>query len=393
VTIEKWNGSSWTQYGYAANIYNFVVDTAGVVYAAWSDFGWDTYNVVRIAPDGTQTSLGGGRGKYMLNANTWVQALAFDRAGNLYAGGSFQDSVGNAYIAKWDGHTWTPIPASSTAPGYGGGTITGICFDDGGNLYATSRLSGSSGVLAGKWDGHSWTSLSNDPPLWMKLGLYPLMRDNRGTLFTSDGVSVYAYDPPAPAVVHCDSVLTAGLVASVDTVTDGGGSVVLTASVTAGRGTGVRFLFARDRAFQQTLGPVSADSVVSVNVSDLSMGSNTFYVRVQATNVCANVLTAVDSVLIYKRSVKDTTSSGGVKLGGGPNPFGSSFTVTGLDAGRAYQILLVNSQGAWVYAVQVSGQRQVPIEGLVLKQGIYWLEVYDKSTGKRVSRLELMKMP
>jgi hypothetical protein len=67
--------------------------------------------------------------------------------------------------------------------------------------------------------------------------------------------------------------------------------------------------------------------------------------------------------------------------------------VTGLDAGRAYQILLVNSQGAWVYAVQVSGQRQVPIEGLVLKQGIYWLEVYDKSTGKRVSRLELMKMP
>ncbi|HWB91920.1 MAG TPA: T9SS type A sorting domain-containing protein, partial [Puia sp.] len=219
---------------------------------------------------------------------------------------------------------------------------------------------------------------------------------NKERLFAADQDHVLVYDLPAnvtpPSI--CDSLTAVGVRASPDTVTVGG-QVVLTASVKAGRGTSTSFLFASDGSFLHTLTAASADSVVTLSADALARGANTFYVKMQTTNNCGSVLTAVDSVTVVRLAAIDTTGAGtdSVQVKAGPNPFAGSFTVMGLDASRAYSILIANSQGMRIYATQVTGVTTMPIEGLSLKQGVYWLEVYDKATGKRVQKIELLKIP
>ncbi|HWB91682.1 MAG TPA: hypothetical protein VG605_07520, partial [Puia sp.] len=155
----RWDGNNWTSYGNVMQgYYYFVVDSTGIVYGAWDDGDWDTYNVMRTNLDGTQTSLGGGPSLHPLNANAWVHAMAFDAKGNLYAGGNFPDSSGNSYVGKWDGQKWTKLGTGEAGPAFGDGKITGIVFDDSGNLYASCQLAGSDGTVIGKWDGRSWTT-------------------------------------------------------------------------------------------------------------------------------------------------------------------------------------------------------------------------------------------
>lgn len=397
----RWDGSSWSSYGNVfQTFYYFVVDTTGVIYGAYPDDNWDTYNVIRVNTDGTQTSLGGGPALHPLNANTWVHAMAFDAAGNLYAGGNFPDSSGNSYVAKWNGQKWAKLGTGEAGPAFGDGKITGIVFDNRGNLYASCQLLGSDGTVIGKWDGSSWTTFVNSNETGdMYSAVVFLARDRQGMLFAADQSNVLVYDPPASVAppVLCDSVAAVGLKASADTVA-AGGTVVLTASVQAGRGTATTFLFAKDRGFLQTLAAASADSVVTIVGADLVTGRNSFYVKMQTTNNCDSVLTAVDSLTIVQPATTGTTDTTGTgtdsaRIKAGPNPFGSSFVVMGLDASKSYSILLANSQGVRVYAAQVTGQTTMPVEGLTLKQGVYWLEVYDQSTGKRVRKTELLKVP
>jgi hypothetical protein len=397
VNFAKWDGNSWQVYGYVANVYYFIVDSTGTIYAADFDDSQDTYNIIRVAPDGTQTSLSGGPGKYFLNANTLVQAMAFDRAGDLYAGGGFDDSTANTYIAKWDGQSWTKIGASGAYGGFGDGTVTGIVFDNGGNLFASCRMLGSEGTLIGKWDGHAWTSISDTGVFSSELAVNYLGRDNRGILFAGGQQHVYYCDPVGsnlpPPVDTCIKAAAVGLRISVDTVNDKSGPVVLSAGVVSGGGTATNFVFATDGSFVHTFGGASADSVVSVAVGGLPMGGNHFYVRMQTTNSCDSVLTATDSVVL----VKVDTVAGAIavtdtaKMAAGPNPFVSTFTVTGLDASGSYTLLLVNGEGVRVYALQVNGQTSVRVQGLILKQGIYWLQLYNNATGQRVWRMALLK--
>lgn len=395
----RWDGSSWTSYGGVSQVYYyFVVDAAGVVYGAWIDFDWDTYNIIRNSPDGTQTSLGGGPAVHPLDANQWVHAMAFDAAGNLYAGGNFPDSAGNSYVAKWDGRKWSKLGTGQAGPAFGDGKITGIVFDNSGNLYASCQLSGSDGTVVGRWDGKTWTTFvpGDETGDMFYSAVYLLARDRRGTLFAADQDHILVADLPASVAppVICDAMAVVGLQASADTVAVGG-DVVLTAGVRSGGDSATSFLFAKDRDFLQPLGAASTDSVVTVSAADLVAGANTFYVKMQTTNNCDSVLTAVDSVTVTRQAAPDSTSTGAdsVNIKAGPNPFSGSFTVMGLDASRAYWILIANSQGMHIYAAQVSGQTSMPVEGLTLKQGVYWLEVYDRATGERVRKIELLKVP
>src|SRR5574341_2318917 len=73
--------------------------------------------------------LGGGM-------NDWVDALAVDGAGNLYAGGGFTMASplsgfeSPMYIAKWDGKSWS-------TPGSGmNAAVRALTVDGSGNLYA-----------------------------------------------------------------------------------------------------------------------------------------------------------------------------------------------------------------------------------------------------------------
>ncbi|MFA5457713.1 MAG: carbohydrate binding domain-containing protein [Synergistaceae bacterium] len=90
-----------------------------------------------------------------------VRALAFDAAGNLYAGGYFLNaqSVAEAdYIAKFDGTNWTALGTGTN------GTVYAIEIAPDGNIYAGGNFTSAGGVAntggIAKWDGAVWSPLS-----------------------------------------------------------------------------------------------------------------------------------------------------------------------------------------------------------------------------------------
>jgi hypothetical protein len=100
----------------------------------------------------------------MWNGSSWaalggfneeVAALAFDAAGNLYAGGYFSDAA-YPQLAKWDGSSWAPVGSASDATG----PVFALAFDGGGRLY----IGGSFANWAANanldnvayWDGAAW---------------------------------------------------------------------------------------------------------------------------------------------------------------------------------------------------------------------------------------------
>lgn len=94
-----------------------------------------------------------------------VYAIAIDATGDVYVGGSLY-SAGNTAtvgIAKWDGKVWSTLAGGITDAVYGNPAIYALAFDSAGNLYAGGQFSGVGGVPASniaKWNGSSWSSLA-----------------------------------------------------------------------------------------------------------------------------------------------------------------------------------------------------------------------------------------
>lgn len=116
--------------------------TAGIAY--WNGTAWGAV--------GTGVTAG---------ANKWVLALAIGPDGALYAGGSFTGMggiAGTAYIAKWNGTTWTPLGAGAN------GSVYSLVFGPNGHLYAGGSFTLMDGVAGtariAEWDGAAWTPLS-----------------------------------------------------------------------------------------------------------------------------------------------------------------------------------------------------------------------------------------
>lgn len=165
---------------YAA-IYNPLTDTFSVIKAATTFnnpvraivvgpdgrvyFGGDFTNADGIAnADGivvydpvanTFAALGTG-----VSAATVVRCLAFDRAGNLYAGGTFATMGGVANtlrIARWDGSVWN-------AMGTGANNPVDALIARGTNIFAGGTFTAMGGVAdttgIAMWDGAVWTPLA-----------------------------------------------------------------------------------------------------------------------------------------------------------------------------------------------------------------------------------------
>jgi hypothetical protein len=401
-TLVKWNGNSWQTYPYAnaQGIYYFIVDSAGTIYAAYSDISFDTYNLMRITADGS-TYLNGGLQKYQENYNTLIHSMTFDAAGNLYIGGEFTDTTGTVYVARWDGNSWAKVGTS--IPGLNGwGSINELVFDNAGNLYASGHLTDGTVDFIEKWDGHSWTNIANENNVGFFLvgDVYLLEHDARGNIYAGGGFTgsrglgnyIYEYNGSnQPLPVVCQGVVSVGLSANPDTVTAaGGGPFIVTASVTGGEGTATSFTFSTNRDFNPVLQAASADSVVSVPVSDLPAVGGTVYVKVQTTDACDSVITGLDSIAVV-HSVVSTTGGVDSAIIAGPNPFDQFINVQGLNPAESYSIYLYDGQGARVWSLLVTGQTVARMTGPAVKQGIYWLEVVDNSSGKRVDRMTMFK--
>jgi hypothetical protein len=184
--IAKWDGASWSALGsgVAGGDYPYVralaLDASGNLYAGGNftkagngiDNNTDNVTVNGLAKwNGTSWSaVGSGVG----GKHPYVSALAFDTAGNLYAGGNFitagngTDNVTVNGLAKWDGTSWSILgsglegAASSPFESPHLAVVSALAFDVEGNLYAGGIFMKAGDVRTysiARWDGSSWSAL------------------------------------------------------------------------------------------------------------------------------------------------------------------------------------------------------------------------------------------
>ena len=108
-----------------------------------------------------------GTGANKLNANEGIETMFVDGHGNVYVAGSFTDSiydfvpVGDTYVAKWDGSSWSKVGTGANKLN-GNGAINSICMDKNGNIYAAGTIHNSAGYFyVAKWDGTTWSELGD----------------------------------------------------------------------------------------------------------------------------------------------------------------------------------------------------------------------------------------
>ena len=146
--VAMWNGSSWNELGSgvchqsgggAVQIFSVVKDNSGNVYAAgnlrnssnrtyvakWDGTAWDEV----------------GPGSAALNVNNAISILRLDISGNLYAAGWFTDTTATVpnydqtYVIKWNGTLWSKL-GDNFYGSYSGDYIVALCSDASGNIYA-----------------------------------------------------------------------------------------------------------------------------------------------------------------------------------------------------------------------------------------------------------------
>lgn len=168
--VWMWNGSAWVglEKGWdAPHVRALAVDSGGRLYAAVEPRKMGNSNV--IVWDGTEWSgVGGGTDKL-------VTSLAVDRAGRLFAGGTFEHAGGQQArgVAMWANGAWRSYDIGAD------GWVSRLLVDPKGALYAWGHLKAfnrDSNTLA-RWNGSSWSRVPDSSE--------PLAVDGAGVLYAT----------------------------------------------------------------------------------------------------------------------------------------------------------------------------------------------------------------
>jgi hypothetical protein len=192
-SVAKWNGSSWSPLGTGmdSEVFALALDSAGNLYAggSFSTAGGVTVNGVAKWNGSSWSALGTGVSGTDNGQPPIVYTLAIDAAGNLYAGGEFQNAGGVPVgsVAQWDGSTWSAIGNELV------GSVLSLAVNSQGDLYA----GGDFGCVnincthLAKWDGSSWSVPGN----WINDQVYALAVDSSGNLYAGGYFSVAGGSP------------------------------------------------------------------------------------------------------------------------------------------------------------------------------------------------------
>ncbi|MFP5041367.1 T9SS type A sorting domain-containing protein [Parasediminibacterium sp. JCM 36343] len=178
----KWDGTKWEQLsGLNVTVQSICCDHNGTLYAAGyiNINGYITNNYL-FKWDGTKwNELNGLDSLGLTNGRNLVMKIDCDTSGNLYAVGSFADSTGISYMAKWNGSKWSKIffPEPTTYT-----TFTVHC-DNSGNVFTESEIQGSYHVL--KWDGSRWSVLGDRLGQLFVGNILCISSDTLGNVYTA----------------------------------------------------------------------------------------------------------------------------------------------------------------------------------------------------------------
>jgi len=193
--IAEWNGNNWSALGSGTggsypDVYGLITDGAGNLYVGgtFTTAGGVTVNGLAKWNGSTWSALGTGVSGPL--GSPYVQGMVFDRAGNLYVGGTFTAAGGVAAtnIAEWNGSSW-----SALGSGLGGLTtfVSTLAVDAANHLYAGGSFTNAGGILASnlaEWDGTSWTAMGSGMNNWVdSLAVDPAGNLYAGGPFTRAG--------------------------------------------------------------------------------------------------------------------------------------------------------------------------------------------------------------
>jgi len=202
--VAKYDGKSWSVLGgdnhLNANyfIQTICTDPKGNIYAAggFTNSGIDIANFDSLYSGGNPSRIGyhyvakyDGKswselgGKDALGANSWINSVYSDAAGNIYAAGWFTNSSGNNYVAKFDGTSWSELGGKDALAAQG--QIYSVCSDPKGNIYAGGAFWNKSNYnYIAKYDGNSWSSLGGDTAFRTYDYFWSVFSDPFGNIYT-----------------------------------------------------------------------------------------------------------------------------------------------------------------------------------------------------------------
>jgi Secretion system C-terminal sorting domain len=183
--VLKWEANTWTQLG-ALNansaINTLATDAAGNVYASGFFSNSNNFGYVAKWNGSTWTEL--GTGANALNANGPIYSMAIDGAGNVYVGGSFSNSVGKKYVAKWNGTTWSELGGLGALNA--NGFIWAVASDASGNIYAGGGFTNANNKnYVAKWNGSAWSELGGPNALNANGSVITIATDGAGNIYAA----------------------------------------------------------------------------------------------------------------------------------------------------------------------------------------------------------------
>jgi hypothetical protein len=187
--IAQWNGNTWSALGSGTGggasplVTALAVDIAGNLYAggSFAVIGGVSANNIARWNGTTWTALGSGiSGSVNIGRRSIVNALAVDRAGRLYAGGTFTNAggVATANIAQWNGSTWSALGSGVNS------SVFALALDGSGSLYAGGYFTAASASAVShlaKWDGGAWSALGSG--INPNGSIWALVVDRAGNLY------------------------------------------------------------------------------------------------------------------------------------------------------------------------------------------------------------------